>query len=152
MITNMKNRFFKVHSVKDIIISASILITGVALVVIPEAESAVIGGYILVVIGTILGFLLRSEYKDSQTKERFLRKELLFLAEQKASILTALEKSPNTINLAKEGEGQALRLEIFYSKKAGIALLQLYEYIPHRYIACSEVYEYGLDKVDKLLK
>ena len=69
----------------------------------------------------------------------------------KGSIMSALSSTPNSIELSKNGESQALKLELFYSKKSGKAYLQLFEYIPYQYEVCSEIYEYEISKVDKLL-
>ena len=67
-------------------------------------------------------------------------------------ISSALESKPNSIDLTQADKGNAVKLDIYYSKSSGKAYLQLFEYIPYRYEPCSRLYEYDVEKVDKLIK
>ena len=49
-------------------------------------------------------------------------------------------------------EGNGLRLDIYYAKSSGMAYMQLFEYIPYKYEACTAVYEYERSKISKLIK
>lgn len=148
----MKKNFIKVRSVRDIVISSLCIIAGCFLVAVPTADSAILTGYALIVLGILLGILLKSDYKDVETKERYNKKEFSFLGNMKNSILSALLSSPGSIQMSEEGKGQVLLLKMYYSKSAGKANLQLFEYVPHQYEPCSEMYEYEIGKVDNLLK
>ncbi len=148
----MKKNFIRVRSTKDIVISVSLLIIGLTLATIPNADGANLGGCTLIVAGVLLGWLLKSGYKDEESCEKYFRKEYSFLGDMKTPILQALASAPDTIDLSKEGRGQTLIFRIYYSKRSGKAYLQLFEYIPHQYEACSEMYEYEISKVKKLLK
>ncbi len=148
----MEKNFIRVRSAKDIKIFSLFIIAGCMLALVPNADSLNLGGYSLIVIGVVLALLLKSGYKDVSTKEFFQKKELLFPKEMKASILSALASDSNSIELSKNGESQALKLELFYSKASGKAYLQLFEYIPYQYEACSEIYEHEISKIGKLLE
>ena len=148
----MEKNFIRVRSAKDIKIFSLFIIAGCILALVPNADSLNLGGYSLIVIGVVLALLLKSGYKDVSTKEFFQKKELLFPKEMKASILSALASDSNSIELSKNGESQALKLELFYSKASGKAYLQLFEYIPYQYEACSEIYEYEISKIGQLLE
>ena len=148
----MKKNFIKVRTVKDIAIFSSLIILGCVLVAVPSAATAVYVGYTSIALGVFLCFLLKSGYKDVDTKERYLKKEFPFLGIMKNSILSALLSSPDSIQLSEVGKGQVLVLKMYYSKSAGKAILQLFEYVPHQYEPCSEMYEYEISMVDKLLK
>lgn len=147
----MEKNFIRVRSTKDIVIFSLLIIAGCVLALIPGADTLNLGGYCLIVIGVALALFLKSSYKDLDAKELFLKKEFLFPKEMKGSIMSALSSTPNSIELSKNGESQALKLELFYSKTSGKAYLQLFEYIPYQYEMCSEIYEYEISKVDKLL-
>ena len=148
----MEKNFIRVRSAKDIKIFSLFIIAGCMLALVPNADSLNLGGYSLIVIGVVLALLLKSGYKDVSTKEFFQKKELLFPKEMKASILSALASDSNSIELSKNGESQALKLELFYSKASGKAYLQLFEYIPYQYEMCSEIYEHEISKIGKLLE
>lgn len=148
----MKKNFIRVRSTKDIVIFSLLIIAGGILALIPGVDSLNLGGYSLIVVGAVLALFLKSGYKDADTKELYVRKEFLFPKEMKVAILTALFSNPNSIELSKNGESQALKLELFYSKASGRAYLQLFEYIPYQYEACSEIYEHEISKIGKLLE
>ena len=148
----MKKNYIRVRSAKDIVIFSLLIIAGCILTVIPGTDTLNLGGYCLIVIGVAFSLFLKSDYKDVDTKELFMKKEFLFPKEMKVAILTALFSNPNSIELSKNGQSQALKLELFYSKKLGKAYLQLFEYIPYQYEVCSEIYEYEISKVGKLLE
>lgn len=148
----MKKNFIRVRSTKDIVIFSMLIIAGGILALIPGVDSLNLGGYSLIVVGAVLALFLKSGYKDADTKELYVRKEFLFPKEMKVAILTALFSNPNSIELSKNGESQALQLELFYSKASGKAYLQLFEYIPYQYEMCSEIYEHEISKIGKLLE
>ena len=148
----MKKNFIRVRSTKDIVIFSMLIIAGGILALIPGVDSLNLGGYSLIVVGAVLALFLKSGYKDADTKELYVRKEFLFPKEMKVAILTALFSNPNSVELSKNGESQALKLELFYSKASGKAYLQLFEYIPYQYEACSEIYEHEISKIGKLLE
>ena len=148
----MKKNFIRVRSAKDIVMFSLLIIVGCILTLISDMDSLKLGGYSLILTGVVLAFFLKSAYKNIGTKETFLKKELLFPKEMKATILSALASNPNSIELSKNDESQSLKLELFYSKTQGKAYLQLFEYIPYQYEVCSEIYEYEISKIEKLLE
>lgn len=148
----MKKNFIRVRSTKDIVIFSLLIIAGGILALIPGTDTLNLIGYCLIVVGAVWALFLKSGYKDADTKELYVRKEFLFPKEMKVAILTALFSNPNSIELSKNGESQALKLELFYSMASGKAYLQLFEYIPYQYEMCSEIYEHEISKIGKLLE
>ena len=151
MIT-MEKKFIRVRSIKDIIISTSLIIIGLTLIIVPENTGCQLGGFTLIAVGIILLCLLKSNYKNIETLDIFLKKEFFFAGDMKVSILSALSKNPISIDLSAEGKGQVLMLKVYYSEMSCKAYLQLFEYIPHQYEPCSEEYEYDIEKITNLLK
>lgn len=147
----MEKKFVKVRSVKDIVVFTSFVIAGCALALLPESVGANIGGYILILAGFILAFMLKSAYEDMDTRQKYVKKEFFFGPELGASIEKAIGSNPSSLNLKEEGKGQSLKVVMFSSKSADKAYLQLFEYIPYEYQAKSEVFEYGYSAVEKLM-
>lgn len=147
----MEQRFIKVRSTKNIITSLAFIIAGILLVLLPTDVGANMAGYTLIVIGIILSRILKSDYYDTQSNERYYKQELYFDSAQKSRLLTAIVSNPNGINNTSEGEGQALRLDLYFSHKAQRATLQLFEYVPHEYIPCTEQYNYDIAEIKQLL-
>jgi hypothetical protein len=148
----MEQRFIKVRSTKDIIIFASFIIAGILLVILPEDVGANMGGYTLIIIGIIIARLLKSDYCDKQNLKRYHKRQLYFSGAQKSKLHSAIASCPNNITISEESAGQTLRLDIFFSYQDNRALLQLFEYIPHEYSPCSEIYDYDIAKVKNLIK
>ena len=145
----MEKKFVKVRSVKDIVVFTSFVIAGCALALLPESVGANIGGYILILAGFILAFMLKSAYEDMDTRQKYVKKEFFFGPELRTSIEKAIGSNPSSLNLKEEGKGQSLK--VVSSKSADKAYLQLFEYIPYEYQAKSEVFEYGYSAVEKLV-
>ena len=148
----MEKKFIKVRSINDIVIFTSLTAGGFLLTLIFDTLEIDIVGYVLIAIG-VLGFcFLKSGYKDIETQEKYFVKEFSFPGNMKSSILSALTLSPGTIDLTQDGKGEVLMLKVYYSKSSGKAYLQLFEFIPHQYEPCSEMYVYEISKIANLLK
>ena len=147
----MEKTFNRVRSVKDIVISALIIILGSVLIILFEGEGVKIAGFFFLLIGLIVLFVLKSDYKDVETSIRYKKKEYYFDQSMHASIASALATNPESINIKEAGKGESILLYIYYSNDSGKAYLQLFKYIPYDYEPCSEMFEYDKAKVGKLL-
>lgn len=148
----MEHKFVKVRSIKDIVKFTSLIAIGLILTVISNVVEVYLAGYALISIGVVLGFFLKSGFKDIETQEIYFKKEFSFSENMKTSILSALSSSVESIDISQENKGQAIILQMFYGKTSGKAYLQLFEYVPYQYVPCSEVYEYEISKIAYLLK
>lgn len=124
----MKKTFIRVHSVKDIIISSILIILGSVLVALPTGIGVNIAGFFMLFMGILFALVLKTGYKDTETGEKFLFKEYYFQQAMHAEISSALESSPNTIDLKEADKGNALKLDIYYNTVSGKAYIQLFEY------------------------
>ena len=148
----MEKTFIRVRSIKDIIISVLIAIVGITLTALPIGEAAHIAGFFILFAAGILAFVLKSAYKDADTNEKYQKKERYFHQAMHAEISAAIASTPDSVYLSEEDKGNALRLDIYYSKSSGKAYLQLFEYVPYTYQPCTKMYEYELSKTSKLAK
>ena len=144
--------FIRVRSAKDIIVSASLVVLGSVLVALPTGAGVNITGFFMIFAGLITALVLRTGYKHVETGEKYQKKEHYFQHDMKNVISSALESRPSSLDLTQVNKGNAVKLDIYYSKTSGKAYLQLFEYIPYRYEPCSRIYEHDVTKVDKLIK
>ena len=152
MINKMEKTFIRVRSVKDITIFSSLVIIGCILVALPTGVSVNITGFFMIFTGLILAFVLKSAYKDTETGLKYQKKEHYFQQAMNAPISSALASRPGSIDLGEAEKGNAVKLDVYYSKTSGKAYLQLFEYVPYRYEPCSKVYEHELESVGKLIR
>lgn len=101
--------------------------------------------------GILLFLMLRSGYKEVETGEKFCKTERYFSQTLRAELAEKIASKPQTVNLSEEDKGNALRLDIYYSRKTGKAYIQIFEYIPYKYEPCSKQYEYALSEVTNLI-
>lgn len=148
----MEKNFVKVQSSKDIILSISLIILGVALAVLPLGGAVNVTGICVAITGLILIFLLKNGYKDSSTGERYAKKELYYHISMKNELIAHVTQKPEAIEAGTDESNNALRLVIYYSEKSGKAYLQLFEYVPYKYEARTDMMEYDLAQVHKLIK
>lgn len=148
----MEKTFIRVRSIKDLVIFTSLAIVGIILTVLPVGDAAHIAGFFMIFTAAILAFVLKSAYKDVEKNEKYLKMERYFQQAMHAEISAAIASNPDSIDLSEEDKGNALRLDIYYSKASGKAYIQLFEYVPYTYQPCSKMYEYEISKVGKLIK
>lgn len=147
----MEKTFNKVRSTKDIVISAGLAAAGCVLVALPTSTSINIFGFFMLFAGILLFLMLRSGYKEVETGEKFCKTERYFSQTLRAELAEKIASKPQTVNLSEEDKGNALRLDIYYSRKTGKAYIQIFEYIPYKYEPCSKQYEYALSEVTNLI-
>ena len=147
----MEKTFNKVRSTKDIVISAGLAAAGCVLVTLPTSTSINILGFFMLFAGILLFLMLRSGYKEVETGEKFCKTERYFSQTLRAELAEKIASKPQTVNLSEEDKGNALRLDIYYSRKTGKAYIQIFEYIPYKYEPCSKQYEYALSEVTNLI-
>lgn len=148
----MEKEFIRVRSVKDIVIFSTLIIAGAILIALPTGTAVNITGFFLIFAGLILILVMKSTYKDTETGVRYQKKERFFQQAMNAPISSALASKPDSVDLSEEDKGNAVRLDIYFSKTSGKAYLQLFEYVPYKYEPCSNIYEYGIENVQKLIK
>lgn len=148
----MEKEFIRVRSVKDIVIFSTLIIAGAILIALPTGTAVNITGFFLIFAGLILILVMKSAYKDTETGVRYQKKERFFQQAMNAPISSALASKPDSVDLSEEDKGNAVRLDIYFSKTSGKAYLQLFEYVPYKYEPCSNIYEYGIENVQKLIK
>ena len=148
----MEKTFVRVHSIKDIVVFISLLALGGILVAIPAGDAVNITGFFLLFAGAILALVLKTGYKDVETAAKYHKKERYFQQTMHTAIANEIASKPDSIDLSEEDKGNAIKLDIYYSKSSGKAYVQLFEYIPYNYEACTQMLEYKIGQIEKLIK
>ena len=148
----MEKTFTRVRFIKDITIFVSLALVGIILTVLPVGEAASIAGFFIILAAAILALVLKTGYKDVDTNAKYHKKERYFQQTEHAAITAAIASKPDSVDLSEENKGNAIKLDVYFSKATGKAYVQLFEYVPYTYQPCSKMYEYDLSKVGKLIK
>ena len=148
----MNKEFIRVRSISDNVISSSLVITGSVLLALPTNEAVNIAGFFMILIGILLAFVMKTAYMDTETKEKFQKKEFFFQHDMYTSLSSAVASKPESVNLAEADKGNSLRLDVYVGKASGKAYLQLFEYVPYKYEPCSQIHEHAIGRVEKLVK
>lgn len=151
IINDMEKKFIKVLSVRDIVIFTSLIITGAVLIALPTGASINITGFFMIVAGIILAFTLRSGYKDTETGQRYMKKEHFFHQAMSSQLSSAIADKPESVDMSERDKGNTMRLDIYFSNLSGKAYIQLFEYVPYKYEPCSRMYEHEVVKVRQLI-
>ena len=148
----MEKTFVRVRSAKDITIFVTLIIAGSVLIALPTGAGINITGFFMIFAGLLLALFLKTGFKDEATGARFQMKEHYFPQAMNAPLSQAIATKPESVDLSEEDKGTAVKLDIYYSRTTGKAYIQLFEYVPHRYDPCSEIYEYDLARVENLIR
>lgn len=140
----MEREFIRVRSAKDIFTTLILITAGGIMIALPTSQAVNVAGFFLIFAGLVLGIILKTGYKDTESGINYYKKERFFAQNLRDDIARKIQGNLNGINLAEEDKGNGLRLDIYYSKASGKAFIQLFEYIPYKYEPCSKMYEHSL--------
>ena len=136
----MEKTFTRVRSIKDITIFVSLALVGIILTVLPVGEAASIAGFFIILAAAILALVLKTGYKDVDTNAKYHKKERYFQQTEHAAITAAIASKPDSVDLSEENKGNAIKLDVYFSKATGKAYVQLFDYVPYTYQPCSKMY------------
>ena len=136
----MNKEFIRVRSFKDVALALALILSGLFCMWFVESDGINILGFFCLLTGFLFLFLLKTDYKDNDTGIRYSKTEHYFAQSLKDEIIDQLKRNPHKIPYNAEDKGNGLRLDIYTDNK-GTAYYQLFEYIPHRYKPCTEVFK-----------
>ena len=115
--TIMEKTFVRVRSAKDITICVSLIIAGSILIALPTGAAVNITGFFLIFAGIILALVMKTGYKDLDTGMKYQKEEHFFQQAMHAAISTVLASNPDALDLSEEDKGNAIRLDVYYSRQ-----------------------------------
>lgn len=142
----MENTFKKVHTIKDLTISAILIAAGIGLSFLNTGLGITIG-----VCGLLCLLLYKSGYKkDGQgiCLEKFSED---ICKSCRASVMDFLAGKDVTPDVRKGNEGGSVRLDVYFNRAARVAYAQLFDFCNYAYEPASEIVEFHSTKADKLI-
>lgn len=142
----MEIQFKKVHTAKDLIISAFVVIAGVGLYFVNAGLGGVIG---------VCGILMLVFYKDCYKRDgediRLKKKALDVSHSCRESLKSFLAGKDVEPEVDTKALGGVIRLEVYYNVDASIAYAQLFDFSNYTYEPATEIVELRGPKADKLI-
>lgn len=145
----MENQFIKARTLSDYIISFSLILLGILLLILSLSSSMLIAGAMILIVGVVLFFVLKSVWKDKATKDVYQQKVHYYKKSQKADLLKTFDKNLKGLREIKQEESaeKSLRLDVYYCEKADKLYCRLYEYVPYEYAPVTPLLAYSFDQV-----
>lgn len=116
----MENKFVKVHAYKDLIISAVILVAGIALIFVNK-----IVGIVIILCGLLSFLLYKSGYRYDNQGVLLQKKNLELSRKCQQSVLDFLNGKSTELNLIPGNEGGTLLLDVWYNQEETLVYAQL---------------------------
>lgn len=148
----MDAKFIKIRSKKDITISIATVVVGLLLALLPFGSGIKCLGWFIAVTGVVLILALKTSWKNVDDCTVYKKKEYFIDMIKKASTIKALENDLASIDLEYEDAVNELRLDVYYSYKAGKVYAQLFEFVPFNYKAVTSLLSYNLTDAQILIK
>ena len=142
----MEIKLKKVHTAKDLIISAIVLAAGIGLYFVNAGLGAVIA---------VCGLLMLLFYKDGYKREGegiVLRKKALDIAHScRDSLKGFLDGKDVGPEVNTNISGGVIRLEVYYNADASVAYAQLFDFSNYTYEPATELVELRGPRADRLI-
>ena len=147
----MDKIFSRTRSTRDIMVSAGLVIAGIAIVAVPSAVSVNILGAFLCFVGLVTFFMLKSARVDKETGIKYKRIVKYFPSEKKDDIINALSSDPQKFNWSEKDDSEGIMVDIYYNLKLNKVYVHCLKYIPYEYCSYSDWYELDADKCGNML-
>ncbi len=142
----MEIKLKKVHTVKDLVISAIVLVAGIGLYFVNAGL-----GVTIAACGLLLLVFYKAGYKR-EGEDVVLRKAALDVSHScRDSLKGFLEGKDVEPEVNTNINGGVIRLEVYYNADAAIAYAQLFDFSNYTYEPATEIVELRGPKAEKLI-
>lgn len=142
----MEIKLKKVHTVKDLVISAIVLVAGIGLYFLHAGL-----GITIIVCGLLLLIFYKAGYKR-EGEDIVLHKEALDVSHScRDSLKGFLEGKDVEPEVNTNINGGVIRLEVYYNADAAIAYAQLFDFSNYTYEPATEIVELRGPRAEKLI-
>ena len=142
----MEYSFKKVHTGKDLAISAITLLAGAGLFFVNKGL-----GIFIAICGILMFLIYKTGYRKGGQDILLTRKTADLCKCCKPSIVDYLHGKDVTPQIKKGNEGGCIRLDVYYNAAAGISYAQLFEFSNYTYEPSTEVVELHSQRADRLI-
>ncbi len=142
----MEIKLKKVHTVKDLVISAIVLAAGIGLFFVNEALGATVAA-----CGLLLLLFHKAGYKRVG-EDIVLRKDALDVSHScRDSLMAFLEGKDVEPKVDKTENGGIIRLEVYHNADAAVAYAQIFDFSDYTYEPATEIVELRGPQAEKLI-
>lgn len=142
----MEMNFVKVHTVKDLTISVILIAVGIALFFVNKGL-----GVTIAVCGIFLLLFYKSGYRCDGSGPVLSKKAFDVARSCRQPLLDFMEGKEVEPEISAPAEGGVIRIEVYFSKDAEIAYVQLYDFSDYTYQKATEIVELKGDRARKLI-
>lgn len=142
----MENKFKKVHTAKDLIVSFALIIIGVAVIFIDVAP-----GLLIALCGTLSLIFYKSGHKIAGQDIVFQKKSLDICKKCRASVLDFLNGKDVDPEIKEGSDGGSVRIDVYYNQSESVAFALLYDFVNYAYEPATALVEHRGNRADKLI-
>ena len=143
----MKTNFKKVHTAKDLTISAILTAAGVGLFF---ADTGL--GILFIACGLLMLLFFTTGYKKDGENVILTKKTLNLGHSCRQSLADFLSGNSDELEIHPQGVNEGIiQMEIYYNAKAHVAYAQVFDYSNYTYVPATDVTELRGAKADKLI-
>ena len=139
--------FKKVHTVKDLSISAIVLAAGIGLYFLNAGL-----GIVTAACGALMLLLYKTGYKRKDCDGPVFTKKILDVAySNRQTIKDFLDGKDVEPILSTSGKGGVVCLEVYYNKNTSFAYAQLFDFSDYNYVKATEIIELDGPRAELLI-
>ena len=142
----MEIKFKKVHTVKDIVISAAIVLAGAGLFFVNAGL-----GIIVAACGIISLLIFKTGYKREGEDLLLEYKAMDVDHSCRQSLKDFLDGKDVTPEIKAQENGGIVRLEVYFNRTSGVAYAQLFDFSSYTYEKATEIVELRSPRAEKLI-
>lgn len=143
----MEITFKKVHTGKDLIISAIVLVAGIGLYFLNAGL-----GVVTAACGALLLLLYKTGYKRKDYEGPVFTKKIMDVAySNRQTIKDFLDGKDVEPDLSATGKGGVVCLEVYYNKNTSQAYAQLFDFSDYNYEKATEIIELNGPRAELLI-
>lgn len=90
----------------DVVISTSTVVLGCILAIVPLGAGVAIGGYMLIILGFLLALMMKSEYREELSGEKYQKQEYFFPKRRRTSCSLRLHLLRARLIWVSRGKGR----------------------------------------------
>ena len=142
----MKEKIYKVHAPKDLIVSAMILMLGVGLFFVNR-----IAGVSMAVAAVVLFLIYKSGYKMEGSDVLLKNKNLELSRHCRASVLDFIQGKSQELHLIHGNDGGTILLQTWFNKEEHVAYVCLSDYVDFDFQKVTEILQLSDEQAQKLI-
>ncbi|MBQ9185244.1 MAG: hypothetical protein IJ151_05175 [Bacteroidales bacterium] len=142
----MEIKFKKVHTVKDLVISAAIVLAGAGLFFVNAGL-----GIIVAACGIISLLIFKTGYKREGEDLLLEYKAMDVDHSCRQSLKDFLDGKDVTPEIKAQENGGIVRLEVYFNRTSGVAYAQLFDFSSYTYEKATEIVELRSPRAEKLI-